>query len=259
MNPMTNTAIKAARQAGELMMRAQDRLKDIKVTEKAENDYVTEVDQHAEAVVIETLRKAYPDHGILAEESGHDAGDDFCWVIDPIDGTRNFMHGLPHFCVSIGLQHKGKTELGVIYDPVRQELFVAERGSGAHVNNKRMRVSAHQQIDKSLLATGFPFRHNEKDKQRYFELFNRMLPVCGDFRRAGSAALDLAYVAAGRLDGFFELSLKPWDVTAGALMVKEAGGLLGAFDGSENFLQDGSIIAANPKIFKALLQFCNNC
>lgn len=256
MKPMINTAIKAARKAGDIMVRAQERLKDIKVMEKAENDFVTEVDQQAEVEIINILRTAYPSHGILAEESGRDEGDEFCWIIDPIDGTRNFLHGIPHFCVSIALQVKGKIEIGVIYDPMRQELFIAERGSGAHVNNKRMRVAACSRIEKSVLACGFPFRHSDEDKETYFNLFQNMLPQTGDFRRAGAAALDLAYVAAGRLDGFFELRLKPWDMAAGALMVKEAGGLVGALDGSETFLESGNIVAANPKIFKALLQFC---
>lgn len=254
MHPMINTAVTAARKAGDIMMRAQQRVGDLKFTEKAENDYVTEVDEHAERVIIDVLRTAYPDHGILAEESGADKGDENVWIIDPIDGTRNFLHGFPQFCVSIALQVKGKLEHGVIYDPVRQELFIASRGCGAHVNNKRMRIGKQMKLEKCLIGCGFPFRHSDEDKQTYFNLFNAMLPHCGDFRRAGSAALDLAYVAAGRLDGFIELSLKSWDMAAGSLMIKEAGGLVASTNGSENYLETGHIVAGNPKIFKQLLQ-----
>lgn len=258
MHPIINIAVSAARKAGDLMVQAQERLHDVKVMEKAENDYVTNIDQQAEQIIIETLRKAYPHHSVLGEESGLDSDDsEYLWIIDPIDGTRNFLHGFPHFCVSIALQIKDKVEHGVIYDPIRQDLFIASRGAGAYINNKRMRVSNRIELGKSLIGCGFPFRRSEETKQVYFNLFNAMIPHCGDFRRAGSAALDLAYVATGRLDGFIELSLKPWDIAAGALMVKEAGGLVGSLDGGENYLKTGDIIAGNPKVFKQLLQLAN--
>lgn len=259
MNPVLNIAIKAARQAGNLMMRAQERLSDIKVIEKSKNDYVTETDQQVEALLIESIRKAYPSHGILAEESGHAPGDDYLWIIDPIDGTRNFFHGFPQFCVSMALQIKGKLEHAVIYDPYRQEIFAASRGAGAHVNSRRIRVSKRANLNECLLGSGFPFRHSDAEKALYFEIVKTFMPHCGDFRRAGSAALDLAYVAAGRLDGFFELSLKPWDMAAGALMIKEAGGLVGDINGGENFLDSGHIVAGNPKIFKQMLQVIRPC
>lgn len=257
MHPMMNTAITAARKAGDLMMRAQERLHDIKIMEKAQNDYVTDIDQQAEQLIIELLRKAYPNHGILGEEGGLERGDEHLWIIDPIDGTRNFIHGFPHFCVSIALQIKDKIEHGVIYDPCRNDLFIATRGAGAYLNNKRMRVSTQLDLSKCLIGCGFPFRHSNADKETYFNFFNNIMPHCSDFRRAGSAALDLAYVANGRLDGFIELSLKPWDMAAGALMVKEAGGLAGSIDGSEDYLKSGNIIAGNPKVFKQLLQLVN--
>lgn len=263
MNPLLNTAIKASHIAGDIIMRGYDRLDTIAVTEKTYNDYVTEIDKRSEEVIIDVLRTAYPDHGILAEESGaafhHD---DYTWIIDPLDGTRNFVHGFPHFCVSIALQIKGKIEHGVIYDPVRQETFTATRGSGVYLNygtgsfsnNRRLRVSTRLKLAHCLLGTGFPFRHEAAAREGYFKLFKAFMPVCGDLRRTGSAALDLAYVASGRLDGFFEMHLKPWDIAAGSLMVKEAGGLLSDFDGGENYMQSGDVLCANPKIFKQIAQ-----
>ncbi len=254
MHPLINIAISAARKAGDLIVRSSQRLDTLKITEKSTNNFVTNVDQQAEKIIIDTLRKAYPSHGILAEESGHSLGDEFTWIIDPLDGTRNFMHGFPQFCVSIALQHKDKIEHAVIFDPTRQEIFAASRGRGAYLNNTRIRVSKRMQLSTCLIGTGFPFRHTENRVASYIKLLESLLPVCSDLRRQGSAALDLAYVAAGRLDGYFETDLKPWDIAAGALCVTEAGGLVGDFQGDNTWLASGNIVVGNPKIFKALLQ-----
>ncbi len=254
-NPFINIATTAARSAGTIIVRALDRLDKIKVSEKQPNDYVTEIDQAAEKEIIATIRKAYPNHGIIAEESGESlSDDDYVWIIDPLDGTRNFIHGLPQFAVSIAVSYRGKIEHGVIYDPIRQELFIASRGKGAQVNDRRMRVSTHKNLDECLLGTGFPFRHSPAHIEAYTKSLNSIIPLCGDVRRAGAATLDLAYVAAGRLDGFWEMGLKPWDVAAGSLMIREAGGLVCDFAGTENYLDNGNIVAANPKILKLLLQ-----
>lgn len=237
MHPMLNIAINAAREAGTIMTYAFDRLDQIDVKEKSKNNYVTDIDVAVERRVIEILKKAYPDHSILAEESGETDSSSHQWIIDPIDGTMNFMHGFPHFCISIALMVDGKVEQGVIYDPIRQDLFSATRGRGAQLNNAKIRVSTQHELDKALLAS---CRRSEIS--------------CGAFRCTGSAALDLAYVAAGKLDGYFENNLKIWDMAAGALMVKEAGGFVSDVDGSENYLQSGKIVAANPKLFKSLLK-----
>jgi myo-inositol-1(or 4)-monophosphatase len=254
--PLINIAIQAARSAGNIIIRALDRLDKVKVTQKSPNDYVTEIDQKAEHEIISVIRKAHPNHGILAEESGETVGDndDYVWIIDPLDGTRNFIHGFPQFAISIAISYKGKIEHGVIYDPVRQELFSASRGKGAQVNDRRMRVSTNKTLEDSLLGTGFPHRHSSDLIAAYTNSLQAVLPYCGDVRRAGAATLDLAYVAAGRLDGFWELGLKPWDLAAGSLMIKEAGGLVCDLNGSENYLKNGNIVAGNPKVLKLLLQ-----
>ncbi|EKD55439.1 MAG: myo-inositol-1(or 4)-monophosphatase [uncultured bacterium] len=253
--PFLNIAIQAARAAGNIIIRALDRLDKVKITEKQPNDYVTEVDQHAERDIIAIIRKAYPKHGILAEESGETEGvDDYTWIIDPLDGTRNFIHGFPHFAVSIALSYKGKIEHGVIYDPIRQELFTASRGKGAQLNNRRIRVSTHKELSECLLGTGFPFRHSADLITAYTDSLKALLPLAGDVRRAGAATLDLAYVACGRLDGFWEMGLKPWDMAAGSLLIKEAGGLVSDFTGAEDYLKTGNIAAGNPKILKLLLK-----
>lgn len=254
MHPILNIATSAARKAGDLIIRSTERLDKLKVMEKSHNDFVTDIDEKAEAIIIETIRKAFPDHGILAEESGHSPGDDFTWIIDPLDGTRNFLHGFPQFCVSIALKHKNTMEHAVIYDPTRQEFFTASRGRGAMLNNTRMRVSKRLKLPECLIGTGFPFRHSDNRVSQYIKLLENILPICGDIRRAGAAALDLAYVAAGRLDGFFEMGLKPWDLAAGTLLITEAGGLVGDFNGDNGFMESGDIVCGNPKIFKALLQ-----
>lgn len=249
-----NIAVQAARSAGNTIMRAVDRLDTIKVSEKRPNDYVTEIDQLVEREIIAIIRKAHPNHGILGEESGELAGNDTIWIIDPIDGTRNFIHGFPHFAVSIAVSRKGKIEQGVIYDPVRQELFTAARGKGAQLNDRRIRVSKHSQLEECLLGTGFPYRHSPEHQAAYVSSLQSLIPLCGDVRRAGAATLDLAYVACGRLDGFWELGLKPWDLAAGTLLIKEAGGIVCDNRGGEDFMKNGNIIAANPKILKQLLK-----
>lgn len=251
-----NIAVQAARAAGKLIIRAADRLDLVHVKEKAPNDYVTEVDQNAEREIINIIRKAHPNHSIVGEESGELLGknEDTVWIIDPLDGTRNFIHGFPHFAVSIAISIKGKIEHGVIYDPVRQELFTASRGKGAKLNDHRIRVSKHTQLEECLLGTGFPYRHSAAHQAAYVECLQALIPQTGDIRRAGSATLDLAYVAAGRLDGFWELGLKPWDLAAGTLMIKEAGGMVCDTNGSDNFMKSGNVIVGNVKILKLMMK-----
>jgi len=254
MQPILNNAIIAARNASKIILRSIGRLDAHQILEKHRNDYVTEVDKAAEREIIQTLRKSYPDHKIIAEESGIAEGnEDFVWIIDPLDGTTNYIHGVPHFAVSIAFQYKGKIEHGLVYDPIRNELFAASRGEGARLNDRRIRVSQNSKIEQSLVGTGFPYKDPEFIPL-YLKMFQALLPEVSGIRRAGSAALDLAYVAAGRFDGFWELGLKPWDMAAGALLIKEAGGLVSDVTGEENFLKTGNIIAGNPRIFKALLQ-----
>jgi myo-inositol-1(or 4)-monophosphatase len=252
---LVNIAVRAARAAGNTIIRSMDRLDTVNITEKAPHDFVTDIDQQAERDIIGIIRKAYPSHGIIAEESGETDGDDeFTWIIDPLDGTRNFIHGVPHFAVSIAVMRKDKIEHGVIYDPVRQELFTSSRGKGVHLNERRIRVSKRTPTDSCLLATGSP--HNATDTQRdaYTQSFLTVLDQCKDIRRSGSAALDLAYVAAGRFDGFWEMGLNNWDIAAGILMIKEAGGLVSDFKGAENYLKSGNVVAGNPKVLKFLLK-----
>jgi myo-inositol-1(or 4)-monophosphatase len=252
MHPLVNIAVKAARQAGQLIMQYRDRIDKVTITEKAKNDFVTDVDQQSEAIIIDIIHKAYPDHCILAEESGTTTGKDaLTWIIDPLDGTRNYVHGFPQFCVSIAIREHDKLQHAVIYDPVLDELYIASRGCGARLNNRRIRVSQREELGTCLIATGFPFRQNSP-LQAYLRGLEAVLTKTGGIRRAGSAALDLAYVAAGRLDGFWEFGLNTWDVAAGALLIVEAGGIVRDIDGSDNYLDSGNIITANPKILVAL-------
>ncbi|MEQ8288829.1 MAG: inositol monophosphatase family protein [Gammaproteobacteria bacterium] len=253
MHPMLNIAIRAARAAGDLIVREIDRIDDIGFDSKGENDFVTDVDKGAEQVIINTIHQSYPEHAFLAEESGQSGDSEFVWIIDPLDGTTNFMHGFPHYAVSIALQHRGRLDQAVIYDPLRQELFTASRGKGAQLNNRKIRVTSKRELKGTLLGTGFPFREDQ-DIEVFLESFRRLYPHVAGIRRAGSAALDLAYVACGRLDGFWEYNLNAWDIAAGALLVQEAGGINSELTGGTDYMQSGNIISANPKILKAMLQ-----
>ncbi|MEQ8428684.1 MAG: inositol monophosphatase family protein [Gammaproteobacteria bacterium] len=253
MHPMLNIAIRAARAAGDLIVREIDRIDDIGFDSKGENDFVTDVDKGAEQVIINTIHQSYPEHAFLAEESGQSGDSEFVWIIDPLDGTTNYMHGFPHYAVSIALQHRGRLDQAVIYDPLRQELFTASRGKGAQLNNRKIRVTSKRELKGTLLGTGFPFREGQ-DIEVFLESFRRLYPHVAGIRRAGSAALDLAYVACGRLDGFWEYNLNAWDIAAGALLVQEAGGINSELTGGTDYMQSGNIISANPKILKAMLQ-----
>lgn len=228
-----------------------DQLDQLTVEVKGRNDFVSDVDKLAEEEIIYTIKDIYPDHAILGEESGSQGNSDYEWIIDPLDGTTNFLHGLPHYSVSIALKHNGVIEHGVIFDPLRNELFAASRGSGARLNDIRIRVSKASALQRSLIGTGFPYRQN-KDVDTYLNCLKEVMQNSHGIRRAGSAALDLAYVACGRLDGFWESDLKSWDIAAGSLLIQEAGGLVSDFKGEDQFLHSGDIIAANPKIFIAL-------
>lgn len=256
LHPMLNTAIKAARTAGSIINRASLDLDLLKVTTKSHNDFVTEVDQAAEEAIIETLLTAYPGHGILAEESGREHGaknSEYVWIIDPLDGTTNFIHGFPVYAVSIALAHRGQLQQAVVYDPTRNDLFYATKGRGSYLNDKRLRVSKRNRMAESLIGTGFPFRKGDNFK-RYLQIFEEVSQVCAGLRRPGAAALDLCYVAAGRYEGFFEFGLSPWDMAAGALMITEAGGLVGNFTGDADFLFQREVVAGNPKIYSQLVQ-----
>ena len=256
LHPMLNVAIKAARAAGSIINRAALDVETVRVATKQTNDFVTEVDHAAEAIIIDTLLAAYPDHGIWAEESGRREGKgrdkDHIWIIDPLDGTTNFIHGFPVYCVSIALMVKGRIEQAVIYDPTRNDLFCSTRGRGAYLNDRRIRVAKRTTLRECLLSTGFPFRPGDAF-QTYLQLIGEVMPRCAGVRRTGSAALDLAYVAAGFSDGFFELGLSPWDVAAGSLIVTEAGGLIGNFSGESDFLEQKECLAANPRIYGQLI------
>jgi len=252
---MLNVAIKAARAAGAIINRAALDVEAVRVSQKQVNDFVTEIDQASERIIIETLLTAYPDHGILAEESGSQHGNptaDHIWIIDPLDGTTNFIHGFPVYCVSIALQVRGKLEQAVIYDPTRNDLFTATKGRGAYMNERRIRVSKRVRLNECLISTGFPFRP-EDDFNKYLRLMGDVMQRTAGLRRPGAAALDLAYVAAGFSDGFFELGLQPWDMAAGALLVTEAGGLVGNFTGDANYLEHKECMAASPRIYAQLV------
>src|SRR5687768_3144056 len=253
MHPMLNTAVKAARRAGNIIVRATRNLDGLVVREKAANDFVTEVDREAERAIISTLHEAYPGHAILAEESGASGTSEYTWVIDPLDGTTNFLHGFPQYCVSIALEHRGIVTQAVIYDPARNDLFTASRGRGAFLNETRIRVSKRLHLKTALIGTGLPFRmHAHLDA--YLAMTRDVMKSSCAVRRAGSAALDLAFVAAGRLDAFWEMGLSRWDVAAGSLLVTEAGGLVGDLEGNEGWIDTGNIVAGNPKVFVELLK-----
>ncbi len=261
---MLNVAVRAARAAGRIITRASLDIASVKVAEKQRNDFVTEVDRAAEEAVITTLRQAYPTHAFLAEESGHSAGNtdqppkqtpqqaENIWIIDPLDGTTNFIHGLPHYCVSIALMQRGVVTQALVYDPNRDELFTASKGSGAFLNDRRIRVSPRTRIDGSLIGTGFPFREVD-DIDRYMTMLKAVSLRAAGVRRPGAAALDLAYVACGRYDGFFEIGLMPWDVAAGSLLVSEAGGLIGDLAGEADCIFSKQVLAATPKVFSQMV------
>jgi myo-inositol-1(or 4)-monophosphatase len=256
MHPMLTTAVKAARRAGNIINRGARDLDLLTVTAKGPKDFVSEVDREAERVIVETLHATYPDHAILAEEgTGRDknVAAEHVWIIDPLDGTTNFLHGFPQYCVSIALAHKGVVTQGVIFDPVRNDLFTATRGRGAFLNDRRIRVSRRQHLRDCLIGTGFPFRDGSF-LDTYLQMMRTMITHTAGLRRPGAAALDLAYVAAGSYDGFFEVGLNAWDVAAGSLLVLEAGGLIGDLQGEGDYLHGGQVIAANPKIFSQMVQ-----
>ena len=252
MHGMVNIAVRAARRAGELMIRRLNQLEALEVTEKSRNEYVTEVDYQAEEAIIEVIQDHYPEHSILAEERGQQGSHEYQWIIDPLDGTTNFMHGFPVFSVSIAVAYKGQLEHGVVYDPLRQEIFSASRGQGAQLDGRKIRVSRRVNMQHSLIATGFPYSKNMEHLEEYLAMLKSVITASSGIRRPGSAALDLCYLASGRVDGFWEIGLNIWDIAAGALLIKEAGGRISDFQGSDGYLQTGNVIAGTPKIYAAL-------
>ena len=253
MQPMLNIAVRAARSAGEIILRSADKASHLAVDSKGKNDFATEIDRLAEKEIISIIKAAYPEHSILAEESGEHAGNDFVWVIDPLDGTTNFIHGFPQYAVSIALKYKGRIEVGVVYDPLREELFTAKRGGGAMLNNRRLRVTGLTSMKGALIGTGFPFKVPQH-LDAYLNMFRAITIDSAGIRRAGSAALDLAYLAAGRLDAFWEIELKEWDMAAGILLVKEAGGVGTDFSFKDNYLASGNLIAGSPRMHQLMYQ-----
>jgi myo-inositol-1(or 4)-monophosphatase len=255
LHPMLNIAIKAARAAGAIINRAALDVEVLKVGSKGPNDFVSEVDRKAEEVIIQTVLEAYPGHGILAEESGREHGarnSEYVWIIDPLDGTTNFLHGFPVYAVSIALAYRGQVQQAVVYDPTRNDLFYASKGRGAFLNDRRLRVSKRTRLSDALIGTGFPFRKGDNFK-RYVKMFEEVMQSCAGLRRPGAAALDLCYVAAGYYDGFFETGLQPWDAAAGSLMITEAGGLIGNFTGESDYLYQREVVAGNPKVYGQLV------
>jgi myo-inositol-1(or 4)-monophosphatase len=255
MHPMLNIAIRAARKAGNHIAKSLENTDKIESTQKGSNDYVTNVDKEAEALIIDTIKSSYPEHCIIAEENGFIDGKDkdMQWIIDPLDGTTNFLKGFPHFSVSIALRMKGKTEIACVYDPMQNELFTAQRGAGAQLNNARLRVNQLKDLQNTVLATGFPYKQKQHSES-YMKIVSSLFTECADFRRTGSAALDLCYLASGRVDGFFELGLKPWDMAAGELIAREAGAILTDFSGGTNYMQSGNIVGSSPRGVKSILK-----
>ncbi len=255
MQPTLNMALRAVRSAGETIARAYERRESFEVIQKGVHDYVTEIDRKVEQMIFQHLRQTYPEHGFLGEESGSsNTNSEFQWILDPLDGTTNFIHGFPQFAISLALKVKGVTEVAIVYDPLRREEFTAVRGRGAKLNNQRLRVSAAKGLQDSLIGTGFPFRPEQMSgMDRYLTSFKEIAAQSAGLRRAGAAALDLAYVAAGRLDGFWESGLSIWDMAAGDLLIREAGGLVTDHQGGLGYLNNGQIVAGPPKVVKALL------
>jgi myo-inositol-1(or 4)-monophosphatase len=256
MHALLNVAVMAARRAGSALIKKMVNLEKLKVEQKGHNDFVSDADLAAEKAIINCILKHYPDHAILAEESGIQGESDTVWIIDPLDGTTNYLHGFPVFAVSIGVQIKGRMEHAVVYDPLRQELFTATRGQGAHLEGRRIRVSGQKQLERSLIGTGFPFRQADQEIGPYMDMLGNVIRSTAGVRRPGAAALDLAYVAAGRLDAFWETGLKSWDLAAGSLLIREAGGIISGLDGSEGFLDTGHVLTGTPKIYAALAKLC---
>jgi len=252
MQPLLNIGMRAARRAGDLIVKSLSRLDSLKVDSKGRNDFVSEIDRKSEADIIATIRRSYPQHAILAEESGRSGTDEYVWIIDPLDGTTNFLHGFPVFAVSIAVEHRGRLQHAVVYDPMRQEFFTASRGDGAQLEGKKIRVSSQRTLEGSLIGTGLPFRANAAYVDEYLAMLKTIMSTAAGVRRPGAAALDLAYVAAGRLDGFWEFGLSPWDTAAGTLLIQEAGGRVGTPSGAEYALGP-NIIAGNPKVYEELI------
>lgn len=252
MQPLLNIAVRAARRAGDLIVKSLSRLDSLKVDSKGRNDFVSDVDRKSEADIIATIHKHYPDHAIHGEETGKSGDGDFVWIIDPLDGTTNFLHGFPTFAVSIGVQVKGKVQHGVVYDPMRQEMFTASRGDGAQLEGKRIRVSNQRTLEGALIGTGFPFRAGA-NLEAYLAMLKVVMSTAAGVRRPGAASLDLAYVAAGRMDAFWEFGLSPWDTAAGVLLIQEAGGRVSTPSGGDYALGP-NILAGNPKVFAQLLE-----
>jgi myo-inositol-1(or 4)-monophosphatase len=253
MQPLLNIAMRAARRAGDLIVKSLSRLDSLKIDSKSRNDFVTDVDRKSEADIIATIRRSYPDHAIMAEESGRSGEHEFVWIIDPLDGTTNFLHGFPVFAVSIAIQQEGRLQHGVVYDPMRQEFFTASRGDGAQLEGKKIRVSGQKTLEGALIGTGLPFRTGVTYVDEYLAMLKKVMSTAAGVRRPGAASLDLAYVAAGRIDGFWEFGLSPWDTAAGALLIQEAGGRVGTPMGAEYALGPG-IVAGNPKVYQGLLE-----
>ena len=252
MHGMVNIGVRAARRAGEIMVRQINRLESLEIIEKGRNEFVSRVDHAAEETIIEVIRDHYPDHAILGEESGASGDHEYQWIIDPLDGTTNYLHGFPVYCVSIAVARSGTLEHGVVYDPLRQEIFTASRGEGAQLDGRRIRVSKQITLRRALLATGFPYRLTTERMDAYLDMLRAVIVETAGVRRLGSAALDLCYVAAGRVDGFWELGLQKWDLAAGTLIIREAGGRISDFNGSDAFMESGDIVAGTPKVYAAL-------
>lgn len=254
MHPMLNIAVRAARTAGNIIAKNYESRENLEIQLKSENDFVTKIDKEAEQAIIHKIKQSYPDHAFVGEESGLTEGNsDFQWIIDPLDGTTNYVQGIPHFCVSIALQHKGKLDQAVVFDPLRGELFTASKGGGAQLNGFRIRVGNRKELMGTTLATAFPFKAKEK-LGTSLEKFSNIFQQCGDVRRTGSAALDMAYVAAGRFDGYWEEGIKPWDIAAGELIVREAGGMVTDYSGGHNHFKDSQVVCGNPKVVQALVK-----
>ena len=253
MHPTLNIAVKAARRAGSIITRASEDIGSLTINDKGYNDFVTEVDLASETEIIRVLKASYPDHAFLGEETGLSHQADNIWIIDPLDGTTNFLHGFPQYCISIALEEKGEITQAVIYDPNRNDLFTATKGQGAYLNQRRMRVSNKSKLKESILGTGFPFR-DFQHLPVYLKIFEEVVRGTSGVRRPGSAALDLAYVAAGWFDGFFEINLSKWDIAAGGLLVTEAGGIVSDFSEKDGWLESGNIVATNPKIYDPLIK-----